>query len=131
MNYIVQGGGFGRGKGLGVQVRFFSRRIYFLMVFRWFYKVFRFRGPPKMASNLDRFWEASWNRLWKHLGGVLAAFWRRLGAVLARLGRLLGRLGASWASLGASWRVLARLGRVLGASRGRLGASWGVLAASW
>ena len=87
------------------------------MVFHEFYNGLGLFIPPKLGSKLDRFWEASWNRLEKHLGGVLAAFWRRLGGVLARLGRLLGRLGASWRALGASWErlggVLERLGGFL------------------
>ena len=79
------------------------------MVFRWFYKVFRSRGPPKMASILGGVLEPSWEASWRRLGGVLAASWRRLGA--------------SWSSLGASWRVLGVSRDVLEG----LGAPWGRL----
>ena len=57
--------------------------------FRWFYKVFRFRRPPKIGSMLDLV-----------LGGVLEVSWERLGGVLAASWE---RLGASWGVLEASW----------------------------
>ena len=41
------------------------------------------------------------------LGGVLEAFWERLGGSWRRLGSVLGRLGASWGRLG---RILVPVG---------------------
>ena len=67
---------------------FYVKAGFFLVVFRWFYKVFGSPKASKLDLNLELFWrssswEASWDDVVAMLGGFWGPRWHQDGSKLA------------------------------------------------
>ena len=61
---------------IGTRFPFYVKAGFFLVVFRWFYKVFGSPKASKLDFNLELCWRSSWEVSWSDVGTFLAGFWR-------------------------------------------------------